>query len=141
MGHTGGVIYPRPWRRRCRASYSNTGGPPLPRKRGALSKKAKKLRLTIPKLFFFPWQTGNEFSTLTVPKGESGQFNPKCLHHNVRSLPARIQASVFIFPGKFIHLFVMHVILSGFPVYFLLNSWLVSPSSLHLAFSSSDLRI
>ena len=29
----GGLINPRTWRRRCRASSSNTGGPPLPRKR------------------------------------------------------------------------------------------------------------
>ena len=29
----GGLINPRPWRGRCRAGYSNTGGPPLPRKR------------------------------------------------------------------------------------------------------------
>ena len=36
MGHTGGLITPRPWRERCRAGYSNTGGPPLPRKREKL---------------------------------------------------------------------------------------------------------
>ena len=29
---TGGLINPRPWRGRCRVGYSNTGGPPLPRK-------------------------------------------------------------------------------------------------------------
>ena len=34
MGHTGGLINPRPWRERCRAGYSNTGGPPLPPPRG-----------------------------------------------------------------------------------------------------------
>ena len=38
MGHTGGLTNPRPWRGRCRASYSNTGGPPLPRKRAPTSK-------------------------------------------------------------------------------------------------------
>ena len=39
VGHTGGLTNPRPWRRRCRAGYSNTGGPPLPRKRAPSSKK------------------------------------------------------------------------------------------------------
>ena len=34
MGHTGG---------RCRASYSNTGGPPLPRKRAPCQKNPDKL--------------------------------------------------------------------------------------------------
>ena len=38
-GHTGGLTNPRPWRGRCRAGYSNTGGPPLPRKRAPLKKK------------------------------------------------------------------------------------------------------
>ena len=42
MGHTGGLINRRLWRGRCRAGYSNTGGPPLPRKRGALSKKCRQ---------------------------------------------------------------------------------------------------
>ena len=39
MGHTGGLTNPRPWRGRCRAGCSNTGGPPLPRKRAPLQKK------------------------------------------------------------------------------------------------------
>ena len=39
VGHTGGLTNPRPWRGRCRAGYSNTGGPPLPRKRAPLQKK------------------------------------------------------------------------------------------------------
>ena len=39
VGHTGGLTNPRPWRGRCRAGYSNTGGPPLPRKRAPLTKK------------------------------------------------------------------------------------------------------
>ena len=34
----GGIINPRPWHGRCRAGYSNTGGPPLPKK-GRLVKK------------------------------------------------------------------------------------------------------
>ena len=38
VGHTGGLTNPRPWRGRCRAGYSNTGGPPLPRKRAPLQK-------------------------------------------------------------------------------------------------------
>ena len=38
MGHTGGLINPCPWRGRCRAGYSNTGGPPLPRKRAPCKK-------------------------------------------------------------------------------------------------------
>ena len=42
VGHTGGLTNPRPWRGRCRAGYSNTGGPPLPRKRAPLQKKKKK---------------------------------------------------------------------------------------------------
>ena len=39
VGHMGGLTNPRPWRGRCRAGYSNTGGPPLPRKRAPLQKK------------------------------------------------------------------------------------------------------
>ena len=46
VGHTGGLTNPRPWRGRCRASYSNTGGPPLPRKRAPLQKKNIFLRLS-----------------------------------------------------------------------------------------------
>ena len=41
VGHTGGLTNPRIWRRRCRAGYSNTGGPPLPQKRAPFSKKAR----------------------------------------------------------------------------------------------------
>ena len=40
VGHTGGLTNPRPGRGRCRAGYSNTGGPPLPRKRVPFTKKA-----------------------------------------------------------------------------------------------------
>ena len=40
VGHTGGLTNPRPWRRRCRAGYSNTGGPPLPQKRAPFPKKS-----------------------------------------------------------------------------------------------------
>ena len=39
VGHMGGLTNPRPWRGRCRAGYSNTGGPPLPQKRAPLTKK------------------------------------------------------------------------------------------------------
>ena len=39
MGHTGGLTNPHPWCGRCRAGFSNTGGPPLPRKRAPLQKK------------------------------------------------------------------------------------------------------
>ena len=42
-GHTGGLTNPRPWRGRYWASYSNTGGPLLPRKR-AHSKKIHNWR-------------------------------------------------------------------------------------------------
>ena len=42
VGHTGGLTNPRPWRGRCRAGYSNTGGPPLPRKMAPLQKKNVK---------------------------------------------------------------------------------------------------
>ena len=38
MIFTGGLTNPRPWRGRCRAGFSNTGGPPLPRKRAPLQK-------------------------------------------------------------------------------------------------------
>ena len=41
VGHTVGLTNPRPWRGRCRAGYSNTGGPPLPRKRAALQKSTR----------------------------------------------------------------------------------------------------
>ena len=33
VGHTGGLTNPRPWHGRCRAGYSHTGGPLLPRTR------------------------------------------------------------------------------------------------------------
>ena len=46
VGHTGGLTNPRPGRGRCRAGYSNTGGPPLPRKRAPLQKK-KSINLYI----------------------------------------------------------------------------------------------
>ena len=39
VGHTGGLTNPCPWRGRCRAGFSNTGGPPLPRKRAPFTKK------------------------------------------------------------------------------------------------------
>ena len=38
VGHMGGLTNLRPWRGRCRAGYSNTGGPPLPQKRAPLTK-------------------------------------------------------------------------------------------------------
>ena len=38
MPSTGGLTNPRPWRGRCRAGYSNTGGPPWPQKRAPLQK-------------------------------------------------------------------------------------------------------
>ena len=44
VGHTGDLTNPRPWRRRCRAGYSSTGGPPLPRKRAPF-KKNKESRM------------------------------------------------------------------------------------------------
>ena len=42
VGHMGGLTNPRPWRGRCRAGFSNTGGPPLPRKRAPLQQKKTK---------------------------------------------------------------------------------------------------
>ena len=39
VGHTGGLTNPHLWRGRCRAGFSNTGGPPLPRKRAPCQKK------------------------------------------------------------------------------------------------------
>ena len=42
VGHTGGLTNPLPWRGRYQAGYSNTGGPPLPRKRAPLPKKNKE---------------------------------------------------------------------------------------------------
>ena len=41
MGHTGGLINPHPWHGRCQAGYSNTGAPPLPRKRVPCQKKSQ----------------------------------------------------------------------------------------------------
>ena len=37
--NNGGLTIPRPCRGRCRAGYSSTDGPPLPRKRAPFSKK------------------------------------------------------------------------------------------------------
>ena len=48
---TGGLTNPRPWRGRCRAGYSNTGGPPLPQKRAPYTKK-NLLRLIQGQLLF-----------------------------------------------------------------------------------------
>ena len=45
MGHTGGLTNPRPWSRRCQAGYSNTGGPPLPRKRAPFQKNLTEVVL------------------------------------------------------------------------------------------------
>ena len=45
VGHTDGLINPRPWRGRCHASYSNTGGPPLPRKRAPFTKTSPSQEL------------------------------------------------------------------------------------------------
>ena len=39
MTPTGGLTNPRPWRGRCRAGSSKTGGPPLPQKRAPYTKK------------------------------------------------------------------------------------------------------
>ena len=44
MKITGGLTNPRPWRGRCRAGFSNTGGPPLPRKRAPSQKKIYESR-------------------------------------------------------------------------------------------------
>ena len=41
VGHTDGLTNLRPWRERCRACYSNTGGPSLPRKGAPLTKKKR----------------------------------------------------------------------------------------------------
>ena len=43
---TGGLTNPRPWRGGCRAGYSNTGGPPLPRKRAPSSKMYKQCKVS-----------------------------------------------------------------------------------------------
>ena len=60
---TGGLTNPRPWRGRCRAGYSNTGGPPLPRKRAPLQKK-KDLRPIV----FGTWEINFENSTTGIYK-------------------------------------------------------------------------
>ena len=56
---TGGLKKTRPWRGRCRAGYSNTGGPPLPRKRAPLHKKVVDLnqeaKLKVLPFFFTPY--------------------------------------------------------------------------------------
>ena len=44
VGHTGGLTNPRPWRGRCQAGFSNTSGPPLPRKRAPYNNNNKKSR-------------------------------------------------------------------------------------------------
>ena len=45
---TGGLTNPRPWRGRCRAGYSNTGGPPLPRKRAPFLIKGSFVMVRVP---------------------------------------------------------------------------------------------
>ena len=42
MGHTGGLINPRPGRGQYRAGFSNTGGSPKPRKRAPCQKKSAR---------------------------------------------------------------------------------------------------
>ena len=39
VGHIDGLTNPRAWRGRCRAGFSNTGGPSSPRKRASFTKK------------------------------------------------------------------------------------------------------
>ena len=48
VGHKGGLTNPRPWRGKCRARFSNTGGPPLPRKRAPLQKNITVLSYHVP---------------------------------------------------------------------------------------------
>ena len=48
VGHTGGLTNLHPWCGRCRAGYSNTGGPPLPRKRAPWTKKLENNRCDNP---------------------------------------------------------------------------------------------
>ena len=43
MGHKGGLINPRPGRGQYRASFSNTGGSPKPRKRAPCQKRVDLL--------------------------------------------------------------------------------------------------
>ena len=66
IGHTGGLTNPRPWHGRCRAGYSNTSGPPLPRKRAPLQKKAAKVGEDV-KLGLAGMGIGKRFFTV-VPK-------------------------------------------------------------------------
>ena len=43
VGHKGGLINLRPRRGQCRAGLSDTGGPPMPRKRAPRQKKTYQL--------------------------------------------------------------------------------------------------
>ena len=61
-GHTGGLINPRPWRGRCQAGCSNTGGPPLPRKKEPCQKSEFKNIKYIMKIW-------NVFSCLVLLQG------------------------------------------------------------------------
>ena len=58
----GGLTNPRPWRGRCRAGYSNTGGPPLPRQREPL--RAKRYCQTF---FGKPVLSISDFSLIDKP--------------------------------------------------------------------------
>ena len=68
MGHTGGLINPRPWRGRCRAGYSNTGGPPLPGKRAPGQKIVQDSFFSInPSFIIFLIKEVSSFSILLFP--------------------------------------------------------------------------
>ena len=57
MGHKGGLINPRPWRGRCQAGYSNTGGPTLTQKRAPCKKIV--LRCQVDSICFTSYIFGN----------------------------------------------------------------------------------
>ena len=82
MSFTGGLTNPRPWRGRCRAGYSNTGGPPLPQKRAPLQKRQIKSVIESDFQFFFI-RNGKKFTFWSKFSNfdQKGQFLTHPFYH------------------------------------------------------------
>ena len=81
---TGGLTNPRTWRGRFRAGSSNTGGPPLPRKRAPFTKKCAPLWAV--GLFLWLgarryWDRDRKFYICLEPRHQPLNFPPKLGFH------------------------------------------------------------
>ena len=89
---TGGLTNPRPWRGRCGASFSNTGGPPLPRKRAPFSKKESSCSKKFYDFFIFSPSRSMPTTSWSCPRSFSQLFAaPKCFRtcRRAESFPSK----------------------------------------------------